>query len=246
MAQKKYISSVFVLGSTSEIARKICLELAINGCRKFHLVARNDLENNIFAENLRKQFKTIVSTEKFDLHENCSLKSNNIISIDDFDLYLICAGSLGKAQEARFNSTEALKISYENYTGLIPWITSIANEDRLIKPMRMWVLSSVASDLGRPSNYHYGAAKAALNKFCEGLIYRCYKKPFSIRVIKAGFVATSKTLKIAPSFLCINPKLFAKNLLRNIDKRGFEYQPWWWRIVMFIVKKMPKFVLSRL
>ena len=246
MSRKNKISSVFVLGSTSEIAREICTELAINGCNEFHLAARNEVENNIFANKLRKKFNSKVSTEKIDFYKDFSLNKKNIIAINDFDLYLICAGSLGNAKDARFDSTEGLKISFANYIGLIPWITSITNEDRLNKPMRMWVLSSVAYDLGRPSNYHYGAAKAALNKLCEGLIFRCYKKPFSIRVIKAGFVGTSKTLKMAPSFLCITPKLFAKNLLRNIDKKGFEYLPWWWKIVMVLIKIMPAFILSRL
>ena len=51
---------------------------------------------------------------------------------------------------------------------------------------------------------------------------------------------------MAPSFLCITPKLFAKNLLKNIDKKGFEYLPWWWKIVMFLIKIMPAFILSRL
>ena len=43
------------------------------------------------------------------------------------------------------------------------------------------------TDLRRPSNYFYGAAKAGLQIFCEGLLLKCYGKPFSIRIIKAGY-----------------------------------------------------------
>ena len=54
MSRKNKISSVFVLGGTSEIAREICTELAINGCNEFQFAARNEVENNIFANKLRK------------------------------------------------------------------------------------------------------------------------------------------------------------------------------------------------
>ena len=67
---------------------------------------------------------------------------------------------------------------------------------------------------------HDDSAKAALNIFCEGLFYLNMDKKLSIRVIKAGFVGTSKTLKIAPRFLCISPQKFARKLLENIDKKS--------------------------
>ena len=55
-------------------------------------------------------------------------------------------------------------------------------------------MSSVAADIGRPSNYHYGASKAALTNFCEGMMLRCNDKPFNIRIIKvAGFISSPMT-----------------------------------------------------
>ena len=111
---------------------------------------------------------------------------------------------------------------------------------------RIWVLSSVASDKGRPSNYQYGAAKAALNIFCEGLYYLNMNKNLSIRVIKAGFVGTSKTLKIAPGFLCISPQEFARKLLKNPNSKGTEYLPRWWSVIMKLVKLMPDPFVSKL
>ena len=55
------------------------------------------------------------------------------------------------------------------------------------------VISSVAGDVGRPSNYFYGASKAALTIFCEGLANYCYQYPFKVRIIKAGFIDTKMT-----------------------------------------------------
>ena len=133
-----------------------------------------------------------------------------------------------------------------NYSGLIPWITEIANEKRLNTQSRLWVFSSVASDKGRPSNYHYGAAKSALNKTCEGLLLRCHNKPFMIRIFKPGFITSPMTIGKAPRILCTSPENIAKTIMRQPNKRGFEYLPWWWQVIMFFIKLLPSSFLSRL
>ena len=128
---------------------------------------------------------------------------------------------------------------------LIPWLTEITNYERIKSKGCLWIFTSVAADRGRPSNYHYGAAKAALSVFCEGLLLRCYKKPFSIRIIKAGYMETPMAYS-APKFLCISPKKVAQYLMNNPFKRGFEYLPWWWNIIMFFVRILPVKFASKL
>ena len=106
-------------------------------------------------------------------------------------------------------------------------------------------MSSVAADIGRPSNYHYGASKAALTKFCEGLMLRCNDKPFNIRIIKAGYISSPMTAK-APRFLCTSPTKVASILMNDPFKRGIEYLPWWWQIIMIIVKLIPSRFAAKL
>ena len=61
------INSAFILGSTSEIAKAICIELAKQGCKKFVLIARNKSKNNIFAQELIEKFNVEVTTKELDL-----------------------------------------------------------------------------------------------------------------------------------------------------------------------------------
>ena len=114
------------------------------------------------------------------------------------------------------NQEEALKIAKVNYYGLIPWINSITTDDRLSKPGSIWIFSSVAGDIGRPSNFHYGAAKSALTNYGQGLFYRCIGKPFKVRVIKAGLVNTSMSISKYPKILLANKNYIAKTLLKTI------------------------------
>ena len=240
------IKSVFVLGSTSEVAKCICIDLAKQGCKRFHLIARNDKTNNEFAGEIINNYSANVTTETYDLLEAHKSSAKKYFDIGDFDLYLITAGNLGDANLARSDFKEALRITTSNFTGLIPWITSIATKERLAKPFRLWVFSSVAADRGRPSNYHYGAAKAGLTKFCEGLLLRSYKKLFLVRIIKAGYIATRMSYGKAPQILCIDPKLVSRILLRNPNKQGIEYLPFWWSPLMFIIRRIPALFASKI
>lgn len=244
---RQTIRSAWVLGSTSEVARSICRLLARKGCRRFHLLARNPTANTEFAEELRSDHSVEVSLETADLLSNLEPRAvERPIIADDFDLYLITAGSLGDAERARRDPQEALAITAANYSGLLPWLTEIVTEERIERPGRLWVFASVAADRGRPSNYHYGAAKAALSTFCEGLLLRCHGKPFAIRILKAGFMATPMTVGKAPPALCASPASVARDLLRQPNRRGIEYIPWWWSVIMTLIRQLPASVASNL
>lgn len=246
MSAMPSIRSAFVLGSTSEVAKAICRELAQRGCSRFHLVARNSQANQQFASELQQQFAAAVSTEQTDLLGDAGLDPTRRPEVGEFDLYLITAGSLGDAELARSDAGEALRILAANVGGLIPWLTAIATPERIAKPGRLWVFSSVAADRGRPSNYHYGAAKAALTALCEGLLLRCHGKPFAVRIIKAGFMATPMTVGKAPPALCASPESVARDLLRSSNKRGIEYLPWWWSPLMLLIRFLPASIASKL
>jgi NAD(P)-dependent dehydrogenase (short-subunit alcohol dehydrogenase family) len=240
------IRSAFVLGSTSEVAQAICRQLAGRGCQRFHLVARNGEANQQLAAELQQRFGAAVSTETTNLLTDAALEHSGRPEVGEFDLYLITAGALGDAELARSDAAEALRITAANYAGLLPWLTAIVTPERIARPGRLWVFSSVAADRGRPSNYHYGAAKAALTAFCEGLLLRCHGKPFAVRIIKAGFMATPMTVGKAPPALCARPESVAQDLLRRPNRRGIEYLPWWWSHLMLLIRLLPAPVASKL
>lgn len=241
------IHSAFVLGSTSAVAMAICRELARRGCRRFHLVARNPEANARFAEELRRQWSAEVSCETTDLGADASLERPRLPAVSpDHDLYLITAGSLGDADLARHDAAEALRITAANYSGLLPWLTAIVTPERMRRPGRLWVFASVAADRGRPSNYVYGAAKAALTTFCEGLLLRCHGTPFAVRVLKAGFMATPMTEGKAPPALCASPEAIARSLVASPNRRGIAYLPLWWAAIMALVRLLPPALAHKL
>lgn len=240
------IKNVFVLGSTSTIAREICKELALKGCDEFFLIARDGEKNNIFAKNLEANFNVNVRTMIVDLNKITELNSQLKKDIYSYDLYLISAGYLGNSELANTNLEEAQKIISVNFYSLLPWLLEITSEKRIKASGRLWVLSSVAGDKGKPSNYQYGAAKSALTIFCEGILLRCIRKPFSVRIIKAGYIKSPMTKDLGSSLICTSASYMAKELLKNPNKRGIHYFPWWWNLIMFFIKVLPNSIIAKL
>ena len=240
-----FFKSAFVIGGSSKVAYSICIKLAQNGCKRFHLVSRDLNRNNHLIQYLKNNYEVNITQEKYDLSLNNIIKRYSLLEIGFYDLYVIAAGYLGDEGLAQEEALEALKIQSVNYINLLPWIINITNRNRINKKGSLWVFSSVASDRGRPSNYNYGASKAALTTFCEGILLRCQNKPFSVRIIKAGYIDTPMA-RGAPSFLCISPDKVAQYLMRRPYKRGIEYLPWWWIIIMFIVRLIPAKFASKL
>ena len=242
---KNSFKSAFILGGSSAIAKSICIKLAENGCKKFHLVSREPKAAIQLVKELRINYRAEVTEEKHDLLLNTSLENKFIPKVDFYDIYLIASGLIGDNILSNSNSKEALKINSVNYAGLLPWLIEIMTEKRIKKNGSLWVLSSVASDRGRPSNYHYGASKAALSIFCEGLLLRCVNKPFSVRIIKAGYISTPMSAG-APKILCTSPNKVASILMKKPYKRGIEYLPWWWNLIMIAVRILPPYIVAKL
>ncbi len=236
------IRSAFVLGSSSEIAKSICIELAKKGCKKFHLLTRNLESNKTLISFLNDNYVVSITEEKFDLLDGDFSRPK----VDDFDLYLIAAGDLGNQNNSINDVDEAIRIARCNYTGILRWLIEITKSERLNLKSRLWILSSVAGDIGRPSNYNYGAAKSALTTFANGLYLRCINKPFAVRIFKLGFIYTRMTIGKAPKILCMNPDKLAKLILRKPNRRGIEYLPSWWSLIMKILSIVPAKIISKL
>mgnify|MGYP000704499895 CR=1 FL=1 len=129
----------------------------------------------------------------------------------------------------------------------ISLLTHIANKFEEQGKGTISVISSVAGDRGRQSNYIYGTAKGALNIFMQGLRNRLHRAGVQVLTIKPGFVDTPMTADLSKGILWVQPEKIADDIYQAIKKNKNEiYTPWFWRPVMMIIKSMPGFVFNRL
>jgi decaprenylphospho-beta-D-erythro-pentofuranosid-2-ulose 2-reductase len=109
------------------------------------------------------------------------------------------------------------------------------------------VISSVAGDRGRGSNYVYGSAKALVTAFLSGLRQRLVKCGVTVVTIKPGFVDSPMTAAFAKGPLWARPERIAAGIVRAIDRHsGTVYLPGFWRPIMWVIRTIPERVFLRL
>lgn len=108
-------------------------------------------------------------------------------------------------------------------------------------------IGSVAGDRGRLKNYLYGATKAGLHTYLQGLRNRLGRAGAHVVTVKPGFVDTAMTWGMPGLFLVASPEDVARDCWRAIEKRrDVIYTPWFWRFIMLIIRAIPERVFKKL
>jgi decaprenylphospho-beta-D-erythro-pentofuranosid-2-ulose 2-reductase len=237
---------VLILGATSAIAAEAALLYAARGDR-VHLVGRDASK---LAQVMARCAGAQVSTQQADFSE---LEQNEAVvrvaceQLGPVDVVLIAHGVLGDqlASERAFESAEStLRV---NFTSVVSLLIPLANRLESARSGRIGVITSVAGDRGRPRNYTYGAAKGALNVYLQGLRTRLYASGVSVTTLKVGPVDTPMTRDHKKHALFGKPASVAQSIVHAIDARVPEaYIPFFWRLIMPIVKSVPERLFQRL
>lgn len=110
------------------------------------------------------------------------------------------------------------------------------------------LISSVAGDRGRQSNYFYGTSKAAVSTFAEGLRNHLFKRGVHVLTVKPGFVDTPMTAHLPKGGpLWATPDTIATCIEQGLAKKhNVIYTPWFWRFILLIIRHVPETVFKRL
>jgi decaprenylphospho-beta-D-erythro-pentofuranosid-2-ulose 2-reductase len=109
------------------------------------------------------------------------------------------------------------------------------------------VFSSVAGERGRKPVVLYGAAKAGLTRYLEGLDHKFRSQGLVTVCVKPGFVKTSMTEGLTPPPFAGEPDDVARRVLTAIDRgEPVVYAPAMWRLVMLVIRNLPRFVMRKI
>ena len=162
---------------------------------------------------------------------------------------LFCSvGYLGNQKKAEQDIRECELIMQANFNGLLPMLTATAQFFKQRRSGSIMVVSSVAGERGRCSNYCYGSSKAAMTAFLSGM--RCSLLPYNVHVmtIKPGYVATRMVAhKKLPPYITASTQRVAKDIVKGFKRRSsVVYTMWLWRYIMAVVRLIPEFIFKRL
>ena len=179
---------ILVLGATSGIAEATCRIWASQGASLF-LIARNAEKLAAVAADLKTRGASYVDTAVADLDDtdqHPSLLAHAVNSLTGMDIAYLAHGVLGDQLEAERDFNTAAQILHTNFMAPVSLLTWLANFCVQRRAGTLAVLSSVAGDRGRKSNYVYGSSKAGLSAFLGGLRNRVDREGVTVLTIKPG------------------------------------------------------------
>lgn len=233
---------VLILGATSMIAQHCCRLWAAQG-DALYLVGRNQERLESIAADARVRGANSVHTACIDLnlvdqHESLLKDANTYLG--GIDVVLIAHGTLPKQRRCEESVDLTLQQIHTNALSTVSLLTLFANLFEARRAGTLAVITSVAGDRGRASNYVYGSAKALVNSFLSGLRQRLHQANVVVLTIKPGFVDTPMTAEFKKGPLWAQPDEVARRIILAIERGELEiYVPWFWRYIMAVIRGIP-------
>jgi short-subunit dehydrogenase len=232
---------ILVLGATSAIAQATARIWAERG-EELLLVGRDPGKLDAVAADLKTRGGT-VETVVQDLDED---QAALVAKVGSPDVVLLAQGMFGDANRRDRDPDYAESILRTNLISPVRFLTLLA--PALPRGACVAALSSVAGDRGRARVGVYGASKAGLDSFLSALRQRL--QPSGVRVIafKPGFVDTPMTASLPKTPLFVSAAQVGRGIVRAVDagRDATVYLPWWWRLIMLVIKALPERVFKRL
>ncbi len=160
---------------------------------------------------------------------------------------LVVTGALAVPQEEMAADPVKLeRLLHVNFTGTVVLCQMAAERLAARGGGTICAFSSVAGDRARRKNYLYGASKAGLTAFLEGLGYAYDERGVRVVCVTPGFVRTAMTAGMPVPPFAGEPDAVAVKVLRAIDRgRPLVYAPGAWRWIMLLIRALPRAVMRR-
>jgi len=240
---------VLILGATSTIARAIAEDMAELGWNL--LLAGRDLEElKRLQGDLRTRYDAIAHVATLEAEhflDHAQFVESAIQELGGIDGAVFAIGELGEQPADSQDPSRARQLVDVNLTAAVSLLAILANELEKSGGGFLIGLASVAGDRGRKSNYVYGAAKAGLATFLQGLRNRCESANVRVYTVKPGFVDTQMTYGKQGMFLVARPEKVARSVVKLLDRpSGVYYLPGFWRWIMLAIRLIPERIFKRL
>lgn len=240
---------VLIVGATSAIATETARVYAAYGARLF-LTGRDGDRLEGVAADLKVRGAAVVETAVLDVTDRrrgAEVMDSAWAAFGGFDVALLAQGVLPDQARCQASAADAVAALDVNFTSTVALLTPLANRFEAARAGCIAVITSVAGDRGRQSNYLYGSAKGGLDRFLEGLRNRLFRSGVAVVTLKPGFVDSPMTAGIRQGPLFVSARRAGRAVHRAIERRrDVAYIPWFWRPIMVVVRALPELVFKRL
>jgi short-subunit dehydrogenase len=238
--------NVLVFGATSAIALAIC-EVYAKRKDKIFIVSRNverleEVKEHLIILGAAQVRLSSLVLEDLSAHARVIEQAKT--EFGRLDVVLVAPGVLPDGVQSIEDNLRDFSINASYSIALAEAIANVLEEQR---HGHLGVVSSVAGDRGRQSNYWYGAAKGSVSIFLQGLRNRLHKSGVTVTTIKPGFISTPMTAEFDKGPLWAEPDSIAPKIVKSIEAgSNTTYVPGFWRLIMLLIKSIPEIIFKRL
>lgn len=250
---------IVIAGAGSAIAQEVA-KIYAGEQASFFLIDRNEdllpaVAHDLGVRGARHVEAVTADLTAFDQH--AALLRRAVEALGGIDVVLIAHGTLPNQKECEESwekTRQALEVNQLSIMSFMMAAAEVMAEGDKAAKKTIAVISSVAGDRGRQSNYVYGTAKGAIAIFASGLRNRLVKSGIHVLTIKPGFVDTPMTAAFKKGILWAKPAVVARGIVRAIERqprlwrgqRDIVYIPWFWRYIMFVINNIPERFFKRM
>lgn len=230
-----------ILGATSIIAEEFAHLVAASG-NQLILAGRDSEQLKIIENDIKLRYKIPCTSVIMDM----TSPADELLTIlkqgdNELDLFIAHSDFTANKDLNPVSITQLIEINILSTTLLIH---SYLNLNQ--KQHNLLYISSVAACRGRSKNSLYGASKAAIEIYLEGL-QQASSKQQNIVIARLGFIDTKQTYGLPGIFYAAPPRDCAKACLKALSKnKRMFYYPGFWRIIMAIITRLPFFIYKKL
>jgi short-subunit dehydrogenase len=242
--------NVVLLGATKGMGRALARLLAGRGDRLF-LLGRDlhDLERSAADLQIRGAGGSI-GVARCDLMAPDTFKpalDQAKQAMGRFDCVIVTAGLFARQEQLEDDSALTAQLLAADFTNTVLFCEEARRQLLAQGGGTLCVFSSVAGERGRQPVVLYGAAKAGLSRYLEGLDHKFRARGLKTVCVKPGFVKTGMTAGLKPPPFAGEPEAVARRVVKAIDRGEPEvYVPGMWRWVMLGIRLLPRAAMRRI
>ena len=240
-----------ILGATKGMGRAIARALAERGA-DLYLLGRDqdDLARSAADLTQRGLGKIRVHTGSCDLERPEEFQAA-LAAADEamagFDTVIVTAALFGEQSVLEYDLAFTQRLLTVNFANTIVFCEHAKQRLLAHGGGTLCVVSSVAGERGRKPVVLYGASKAGLSAYLEGLDHKHHADGLRVVTVKPGFVKTSMTEGLKPPPFAGEPEQVARDVVRALHKgTPVLYTPRMWALVMLVIRWLPRFVMRKI
>jgi decaprenylphospho-beta-D-erythro-pentofuranosid-2-ulose 2-reductase len=242
--------SVLVLGGSSEIAQAIVDKLVPGRCRTVVLAGREGPRLTEAVDRAKAAGADVAEAVAFDATEtdrHGAFAQEVFDRFGDIDLVIVAAGVLGDQSTDELDPSATAQVLTTNFTGLASAMLAVTGRLRHQGHGRLVVLSSVAGERARRTNFIYGSSKSGLDAFTQGLGDSLVGTGVDVMIVRPGFVVGRMTEGMTPAPFSTTPDAVAEAVVRGIGSGATViYAPPVLRWVFAVMRHLPRAVWRRM